>query len=99
MTDSELYSIWGWSLGVAALVVVIAAVLLIAILLTARNILTHAREAEEAVARIAEHTQVIWALDETNQISEDILDVTSELEGQTGRIADALQRETQEVRG
>jgi archaellum component FlaF (FlaF/FlaG flagellin family) len=57
MTDSELYSIWGWSLGVAAVVVILAALLLIAILLTARSILQHAREAEQAVARIAEHTQ------------------------------------------
>jgi uncharacterized protein YoxC len=99
MTDSELYSIWGWSLGVAALVVVIAAVLLITILMTARSILNHAREAEAAVARISEHTSVIWALGETNEITGDILDAAEQIEGQTERIADALQRESQQVRG
>jgi hypothetical protein len=99
MTDSELYSIWGWSLGVAAVIVILAALLLVAILLTARSILQHAREAEQAVARIAEHTQPILALDETNKISEDLLDTTQQLEEQTERIADALQHESQEVRG
>jgi uncharacterized protein YoxC len=98
MTDSELFTVWGWSLGIAALVVIIAAALLIAILMTARSILQHAREAEDSVARIAEHTQVIWALDETNDLTEDILDTTEQLRGQTERIADALQHETQEVR-
>lgn len=99
MTDAELYSIWGWSLGIAALVVLIAAVLLVVILLTARSILRHAQEAEDAVERIADHTQIILALDETSQIAYDINGTTGHLEDQTERIADALQRESQEVRG
>jgi flagellar biosynthesis/type III secretory pathway M-ring protein FliF/YscJ len=98
MTDAELYTIWGWSLGLAGLVVIIAAALLIAILIAARSILRHAREAEEAVKRIAERTHPILTLDETSKLTEDTLDVTEQLEAQTERIADALQRESQEVR-
>jgi voltage-gated potassium channel Kch len=99
MTDSELYGIWGWSLGIAAVVVILAALLLFTILLTARSILQHAREAEDAVARIAEQTQPILALGETNRTTQDILDTTVQIAGQTERIADALEHETQQVRG
>lgn len=99
MTNSELYSVWGWSLGIAALVVVIAAVLLIAILLTARSVLQHAREAETAVQRIAEHSQSILSLDETSQITYEIRDTAGQIEGQSERIAEAFQHESQEVRG
>lgn len=99
MTDSELYTTWGISLGVAALVVVIAAALLIATILTARNILEHAREAEDAVARISEHTRVIWALDQTNDVAGEILDETAHVDSQTEHIANALQHGSAHVRG
>ncbi len=90
MTDSELYTTWGISLGVAAVVVIIAAALLIAIILTARSILRHASEAEAAVARISEHTRVIWALDQTNAVAREILDESTRIDGQMERIAGAL---------
>jgi uncharacterized protein YoxC len=99
MTDSELFTIWGWSLLLAAVIVLIAAALLIAIILTARNIVAHAREAEQAVARIAEHTQVIWALDQTNSIAGDIQSAATDLDGQTDRIATAFEGHSPVDRG
>ena len=92
MTSSELMTIWGISLAIAVIVVLLAAALLLTIIYTARSILAHAREAELAVARISEHTQVIWALDQTNEVAEDIQAVATDLDGQTGRIAHALER-------
>lgn len=91
MTDSQLYEIWGWSLVAAAVVVVLAALLLIAILLVARRILTHARQALSAAESIAEDTKVIWELDETNRVAEEILVTTESIEERGGKIAGTLQ--------
>lgn len=91
MTDSELYAVWGWSLAVAAVVVVIAAVLLVAILLVARRILAHGAQALEAAEAIAEDTGVIWELDETNRVAGEILEAAESIEERGGRVAGALQ--------
>lgn len=91
MTDSELYTTWFIALGLAAVVVLLAAALLIMIILTARNILAHARQAEAAVARISDHTRVVWALDQTNDVATGIQDEAARIDGQTQRIADALE--------
>ena len=90
MSDAELYTIWGWSLAVAAVVVVLAAVLLIAILLVARRILAHARQALEAAESIAEDTRIIWKLDETNRVAEEILEEAEGIEERGGHVAATL---------
>lgn len=91
MTDSQLYTVWGWSLVIAAVVVILAAILLIAIILVARRILTHARQALAAAESIAEDTKVIWELDETNQVAGEILEAAESIEERGGRIAGTLQ--------
>ena len=91
MTDSQLFVIWGWSLVVAAVVVLLAAILLIAIILVARRILTHARQALAAAESIAESTNVIWELDETNRTAEEILETAESIEERGGHIAGTLQ--------
>ncbi len=91
MPDAELFTIWYWSLAVAAVVVLLAAALLIAILLVARRILAHARQALEAAEAIAEDTQIIWELDETNRVAGEILEVAESIEERGGRIAGTLQ--------
>lgn len=93
MPDAELFTIWYWSLAVAAVVVLLAAVLLIAILLVARSILSHARQALEAAEHIAEDTKIIWELDETNRLAGEILATTESIEERGGRIAGALHGE------
>lgn len=91
MTDSQLYAIWGWGLVVAAVVVVLAAILLIAILLVARRILNHARQALAAAEFIAEDTKIIWELDKTNRVAEEVLEAAKSIEERGGRIAGTLQ--------
>ena len=93
MPDAELYIIWYWSLAVAGVVVLLAAALLIAILLVARRILSNARQALEAAEAIAEETQVIWALEETNRTAEEILATAESIEERRGRIAGTLHGE------
>ena len=94
MPDAELYTIWYWSLAVAGVVVLLAAALLIAIVLVARRILGNARQALEAAEAIAEDTQVIWELEETNRTAEEILATAGSIEERGGRIAEALQAPT-----
>ena len=93
MPDAELYMIWYWSLAVAGVVVLLAAALLIAILLVARRILSNARQALEAAEAIAEETQVIWELEETNRTTEEILATAQSIEERGGRIAGTLHGE------
>jgi NAD(P)-dependent dehydrogenase (short-subunit alcohol dehydrogenase family) len=90
MTDAELYTIWFIGLAIAVVVVLIAAGLLIAILLTARSIRGHAQRALAAVEQIAEDTAVIWALDDTNSVAGDLLATVESIEEHGGRIAGAL---------
>ena len=59
MPDAELYTIWYWSLAVAAVVVLLAAALLTAILLVPQRILANARKALHAAEARAEETQAI----------------------------------------
>ncbi|MDP9351254.1 MAG: hypothetical protein M3P51_06915 [Chloroflexota bacterium] len=88
--DSELYTIWYWSLAVAGIVVLLAAALLLAIILVARRILARAQQALEAAEHIAEDTQVIWALAESNRVAGDILSTTESIEANGARIVEAL---------
>lgn len=91
MTDAQLYAVWGWSLVVAAVVVVLAAALLIAILIVARRILAHGGQALAAAEAIAEDTRIIWKLDDTNRLVEEVLDAATSIEERGGHIAGALQ--------
>ncbi len=91
MPDAELFTVWYWSLAVAAVVVLLAAALLIAILLVARRILAHAGQALEAAEAIAEDTKIIWKLDDTNRLAEEVLEAATNIEERGGRIAGTLQ--------
>jgi len=91
VTDAQLYAVWGWSLVVAAVVVVLAAILLIAILLVARRILAHGGQALAAAEAIAEDTKIIWKLDDTNRLAEEVLEAATHIEERGGHIAGALQ--------
>ncbi len=88
--DSELYTVWYWSLAVAGIVVLLAAALLIAIILVARSILKHAQQALEAAEHIAEDTKVIWALADSNRVAGEILSTTESIEANGARIVAAL---------
>ena len=91
MTDSDLWSSWLLWMGVATVVVLIAAGLLIFILVTARQILREAVRALNAAEEIRKNTTVIWQLQTTNDVAEDILSTVRALEAKGGALADALQ--------
>jgi len=92
MTDAELWAAWRIWLGVATLVVVIAASLLIIIWLTARKILVDAVRALNAVEAIRAQTLPIWGLQSTNEVADDILDTVQAIEATGGALAGALQQ-------
>ncbi len=92
MSDAELYTLFFWGLGIAAVIIAVAAALLVAILLTARSILGHAAEALEAAEQIADDVQVIWALDETNRIAGEILMGAESIESHGAQVVEAVSR-------
>lgn len=91
MSDAELWAAWRLWMGVAALVVVIAAGLLITIWLTARGILTEALRALGAAEKIRDNTAPIWALDTTNEVAGELLATVTHIERNGGALAAALE--------
>jgi hypothetical protein len=90
MTDADLWAAWRLWMGVATVVILIAAGLLITIWLTARKILTDAVRALNAAEAIRANTQPIWGLQHTNTVAEDILDTVRAIEGKAKLLAGAL---------
>jgi len=91
MTDTELWGAWWLWMGVATLVILIAAALLVTIWLTARSILAHARRALAAAERIRESTMPIWALETTNEVAGQILETVQSIEAKGGKLVEALE--------
>ena len=90
MSDADLWAAWRLWMGVATLVILIAAGLLITIWLTAKKILSDAVRALNAVEAIRNNTQPIWGLQDTNQVAEDILKTVQAIEQKGGLLAGAL---------
>lgn len=90
MSNSHFFTVWGISLVIATVVVLLAAALLIGILLVARNILKHGAEGLQTLEKIAADTRVIWALADTNQLADDILATTESIGSRGGRIIEGL---------
>lgn len=93
MSDADLWAAWRIWMGVATLVILIAAGLLITIWITARKILSDAVRALHAVEAIRKNTQPIWALQDTNRVAEHILETVQAIEQKGGLLAGALAAE------
>ncbi|MGI9044753.1 MAG: hypothetical protein ACR2GK_11605 [Gemmatimonadaceae bacterium] len=91
MTDTELWRAWGLWMALAVVVILIAAVLLITIWLTARSILAHARRALAAAEKIRESTMPIWALQTTNEVAGGLLETVQSIEAKGGALVAALE--------
>ncbi|MDQ6612898.1 MAG: hypothetical protein M3Y64_10725 [Gemmatimonadota bacterium] len=91
MSDGDLWASWRLWMGVATLVILIAAALLIIIWRTARGIYSEALRALSAAERIRESTTPIWALDTTNQVAGEILNTVQHIEANGGALATALE--------
>lgn len=90
MTDQQILTYWYIGLAVTAVVVVIAAVLLIAILMLARSIASGANAALGIVQQIRENTNVIWKLQDTNQVALQLCDGAESILNHAGQVAQAL---------
>ena len=94
MTSAELWAAWRLWMVVATVVVLVAASLLVTIWLTARSIGHHAGRALRAAAAIRDNTRVIWELQTTNEVAEQIRDTVGEIEAKAGKLVEALQNPT-----
>ena len=92
MTAAELWAAWRLWTGVGVAIVLVAAALLLAIWLTARSIASHTRRALQAAEAIRDNTRVIWGLQTTNEVAEQIRDVVCDIEAKTRALVEAVQR-------
>ena len=69
MSDAELWRAWRLWMGLAVVIILVAAVLLIMIWRTARGIHAEALRALRAAEQIRESTNPIWALKTTNEVA------------------------------
>jgi type II secretory pathway pseudopilin PulG len=76
---------------VATVIIAVAAALLVTIWLTARSIAAHATRALRAAEAIRDNTRVIWQLQTTNDVAEEIRDTVCEIESKATKLIDALQ--------
>jgi type II secretory pathway pseudopilin PulG len=91
MTSADLWASWRLWMLVATVIIAVAAALLVTIWLTARSIAAHARRALRAAQAIRDNTRVIWQLQTTNEVSEQIRDTVCEIESKATKLIDALQ--------
>ena len=94
MTSAELWAAWRVWVAVAAVIILVAAALLITIWLTARRIAAHASRALKAVEAIRDNTRVIWELQTTNEVAEQIRDTVCEIEAKSEKLVEALRSHT-----
>lgn len=92
MTDADLWAAWRLWLGVAVVLVAVAAGLLIAIVLTARGIVREAVRVTAAADAIRVNTLPIWQLQTTNDVAGGLLATVQSIEAHGGALAGALTR-------
>ena len=91
MTSADLWAAWRLWMLVATVIIAVAVVLLVTIWLTARSIAAQATRALRAAEAIRDNTRVIWQLQTTNDVAEEIRDTVCEIESKTTKLIDALQ--------
>lgn len=92
MTDAELWDAWRFWMAVAGVIVVVAAALLVAIWVTARQILAEAQRALAAVELIQQRTSAVWALEATNDVAGRIRDTVGAVAGKGTSLVETLER-------
>ena len=90
MTAQEIYGWWFLWLGVAGVIVVAAAALLITILVLARQIAALAAIGITVVEQIEHNTKPIWQLNATNHVANELLAGAQAIEANAGAIVGAL---------
>lgn len=88
----DLITMWWLTLGIAAVVIVVVAVLLLWIARAAERIDRHALDIWSAGKSIAANTVQIWHLHRTNDTAGEILATAQAIAGVAGSIDDRLAR-------
>ncbi|MDR7556298.1 MAG: hypothetical protein QN157_11920 [Armatimonadota bacterium] len=91
MTDAELLSRWYLFLALGGVIVAVVALLLAAILMTARRIERAASRCLTAVRQVADRTAAIWELDSTNAVAWELREAARTVRQRAEEIAQALQ--------
>ena len=94
----ESQTLWTYSLIAGVAVILVVAVLLILIIVTARNIDRHAKNIWTAGKNIAANTAAIWLLQETNGVAGQILSGAGAIVDATASIDKKLDTEAQSLR-
>ena len=90
MEEATLYHTFYLSLGLATVLIIAAAALLILVWLAARRILRLATAALGLVEQIKANTDSIWGLEQTNKVAVDILDGAKAIETHAGMVVEAM---------
>lgn len=90
MNDAALYQDFYLWLGVATVLIIAAAALLIMVWMAARRILRLATAALGIVEQIRANTNSIWGLKETNEVACDILEGAKAIETHAGMVVEAM---------
>ncbi len=90
MTEQEFFNYWLIGLGVAALVVVIAAALLLTVLSAAKSIERGALVALDVVKKIDDNTDILWRLEDTNNVANKLSSGAEAILKNAGAVAAAL---------
>jgi hypothetical protein len=90
MTAQEIYGWWFLWLGVAGVIVVAAAALLVTILVLARQIASLASAGLTVVEQIEHNTKPIWQLNATNHVAKELLAGAQAIEANAVAIVSAL---------
>ncbi|MEW5834441.1 MAG: hypothetical protein ACOZJZ_23285 [Pseudomonadota bacterium] len=90
MSAQEIYGWWFLWLGVAGVIVVAAAALLITIAVLARQIAALAATALGVVEQVEQNTKPIWQLNATNHVARQLLDGAHAIEGNALAVVGAL---------
>jgi hypothetical protein len=91
VTSAELWAAWRLWMIVAGVVILVAAALLITIWSTARSIADHAARALRAAEAIRDNTRVIWQIETTNEVAEQIRDTVRDIETKAAKLVEALE--------
>ncbi len=92
MDRKSFLSYWYAGMTAAAAVIGVVAVLLLALIATARSILSNANRALKAANEIVTNTRPIWQLEQTNEVAIQLLEDAQAIEQHTTQIADTLER-------
>ncbi len=90
MSDPQLFSTFYLGLGIAVVVILVAAVLLILTQRAAQRILDLAIAALGLVNQIKANTMIVWALQDTNKAAVEILESAESIRDHGALVATAL---------